>query len=138
MTDTCTPEQRSSVMRRIRSKDTKPEMVVRKLVYSMGYRYRLHVSKLPGKPDIVMAGRRKIIEIRGCFWHQHKNCPFGRMPKSRLDYWQSKLTKNTKRDLLNVDKLTSDGWDVLIIWECETQDIDQLQFKLQSFLQNLD
>jgi DNA mismatch endonuclease (patch repair protein) len=106
-------------MRRIRSKDTTPELHVRHLVYALGYRYRLHRRDLPGRPDLVFASRRKVIFIHGCFWHQHGNCVDGKVPKSRIDYWAAKLRANVARDLRNMLALRAIGWGVLIIWECE-------------------
>ena len=97
--DTLTAEQRSERMRRVRSKNTKPEMIVRRLTYAMGYRYRLHDAQLPGTPDLVFKGRRKVIEIRGCTWHGHEGC--GRIPKSRQDFWSANIYGNQKRDADN-------------------------------------
>src|ERR1039458_8261958 len=94
----------------IHSKDTSPELIVRRLVYAMGFRYRLHVPSLPGKPDLVFSRRRKIVEVRGCFWHQHHGCPDSHIPKSRTDYWQPKLARNVTRDLQNEQQLRSLGW----------------------------
>src|SRR5436853_5597255 len=105
-------------MRLIRSKDTKPEMVVRKMVHSLGYRYALHRCDLPGRPDLVFAIRRKVIFVHGCFWHGH-NCRLGRVPKSRLSYWLPKIEGNQGRDLRNLQKLRRQGWKCLILWECQ-------------------
>src|SRR5580692_2865956 len=105
-------------MRKIRAKDTSPEMLVRRLVHRMGFRYRLHVAKLPGKPDLVFPRLRRIIEVRGCFWHQHPGCIDSHTPKSRTDYWLPKLRKNKRRDRKNEKTLRAAGWDVLTIWEC--------------------
>lgn len=108
-------------MSMVRGLDTRPEMLIRRLIHRMGYRYRLHVSKLPGKPDIVFASRGKIIFVHGCFWHRHPklSCKLARMPKSRLDFWQPKLEQNRQRDLVTQKQLKRDGWRVLVIWECE-------------------
>src|SRR5579863_10269471 len=106
-------------MRNIRSKHTSPEMIVRRLVHSMGFRYRLHVPTLPGKPDIVFRRLGKIIEVRGCFWHQHKGCIDSHIPKSRVDYWRHKLRRNVYRDKRNLKELHSLRWNVLVLWECE-------------------
>lgn len=117
--DTLTPVERSIRMGLVRSKDTKPEMRVRRLVHSLGYRYRLHVKSLPGRPDLVFPSRRKIILIHGCFWHQH-DCKLGaRMPKSRLDFWSTKLKGNQARDRKQILTLKRDGWQVLVVWECQ-------------------
>lgn len=134
MVDMCTAEQRSRIMSRIRSKDTQPEMIVRRMLFSMGYRYRLHVAKLAGKPDIVMPGRRRIIDVRGCFWHGHQGCSYASVPKSRVEYWSAKLQRNIVRDARNVATLEREGWQVLVVWECETKDSDSLRAKLLGFL----
>jgi DNA mismatch endonuclease, patch repair protein len=120
VTDKLTPERRSENMRRIRAKDTSPELVVRRLVHKMGFRYRLHVAKLPGKPDLVFARSRKIIEVRGCFWHQHTGCIDSHVPRSRTHYWRPKLRGNVRRDKANVNRLIAEGWNVLVVWACET------------------
>jgi DNA mismatch endonuclease, patch repair protein len=133
--DTLTPEQRSERMRRVRGKDTKPEMRVRRLVHAMGYRYRLHSRKLPGCPDLVFATRRKVIFVHGCFWHRHDHCRNDRPPKSRRDFWMPKLESNRKRDLANEGQLLSLGWDVLTVWECETNRSDSLAKRIASFLE---
>jgi DNA mismatch endonuclease (patch repair protein) len=111
-------------MSRIGSKNTAPEIAVRKLLFSMGYRFRLHRSELPGTPDIVFIGRRKIIFVHGCFWHAH-GCKIGRPPKSRVDFWQAKLKRNSDRDRENERALRRQGWDVLTLWQCETRDVEE-------------
>ncbi|WP_076913170.1 very short patch repair endonuclease [Burkholderia pseudomallei] len=126
---------RSENMRRIRSKDTAPEMAVRRLVHAMGYRYRLHREDIPGKPDLVFLGRRKVIFIHGCFWHQHSGCREGRPPKSNTDYWVPKLRRNQERDRVALAQLTASGWEALVIWECETKDSSALATKIKDFLQ---
>lgn len=120
-------------MQAVKSKDTKPEMIVRRLLFRKGYRYRLHCKSLPGNPDIVFTGRRKVIFVNGCFWHRH-DCKFGRIPKSRLDYWRPKLEQNAKRDRLKSKQLESLGWRILVIWQCETADLDTLAATLRKFL----
>jgi len=134
--DVFSARQRSELMGRIRSRDTKPEMRVRRLVHGMGYRYRLHVRNLPGSPDLVFRPRHKVVFVHGCFWHQHKGCSGSRMPKSpeRLGYWQAKLTGNVVRDQKNETKLRDMGWQVLVIWECETKDLDRLAERIVAFL----
>jgi DNA mismatch endonuclease, patch repair protein len=133
--DTLTREQRSARMSLIRSKDTNPEMIVRRLVHSLGYRYRLHVRVLPGSPDLVLPRWQKAVFIHGCFWHQH-SCPGGqRMPKSRADYWRPKLQGNVTRDQQAVRKLRRDGWRVLVLWECQTRDPERLARRIKSFLE---
>jgi DNA mismatch endonuclease (patch repair protein) len=127
---------RSENMRRIRSKDTRPEMVVRRLLFRMGYRYRVHLARLPGRPDIGFVGRRKLIFVHGCFWHQHPgaNCSDARLPKSRLQYWLPKLQRTCQRDAEHLRDLRAGGWNTLVIWECETRDQPQLARKLSLFL----
>jgi DNA mismatch endonuclease, patch repair protein len=121
-------------MRRIGKKDTKPELLVRKALTAMGYRYRLQVGLLPGTPDIVLRRHRKIIFVHGCFWHRH-NCPSGlKLPTSKPEYWAPKLEKNRIRDESNITQLRALGWDVLVIWECETMNGTDLQNKLFNFL----
>jgi len=124
-------------MSRIKGKNTKPEMIVRKLVFALGYRYRLHDGKLPGKPDLVFAGKRKVIFVHGCYWHRH-NCKYGKvMPQTRKKFWEEKLAGNKERDKKNVRELKKLGWDVLIIWECETKDTlisEKLVEKINGFL----
>lgn len=124
----------SERMSRIRSKDTGPEFVVRRLLYGMGYRYRLHVRKLPGSPDIVFHGRKKAIFVNGCFWHQHQGCKVAHIPKSNREFWQAKLDRNRKRDMANQDALRDLGWDVLVIWECEVGDSLALAARLLNHL----
>ena len=123
-------------MASIRDKGTKPEMVVRRLIYSMGYRYHLHRKDLPGKPDLVFAGRKKVIFVHGCFWHQHDDpkCKIRRIPKSNKDYWIPKLERNVKRDAENIKALSEMGWDILVIWECEISDLERLSNKIRDFL----
>jgi DNA mismatch endonuclease (patch repair protein) len=135
--DTVSPEKRSEVMRRVRSKDTKPELLVRRLIHGLGYRYRLHAHKLPGRPDIIFSKRRKVIFVHGCFWHAHEGCPNYRLPKTRRDYWIPKIEGNKLRDVENIRKLGALGWDVLVIWECETKDVENLLPKITDFLGTL-
>ena len=135
-TDTLSPVQRSELMSRVRSKDTKPEMRVRRMVHAMGYRYRLHHGKLPGCPDMVFPERRKIIFVHGCFWHRHEDCRRNRTPKSRREFWDAKLEKNRLRDLENQSKLRALGWDVLVVWECETEEAAGLPGRIMSFLED--
>ena len=127
---------RSEVMRRVRSKDTTPELIVRRLIFSLGFRYRLHRSDLPGKPDIVFPSQKKIIFVHGCFWHGH-TCKRGdRMPKQNREYWKQKIIRNIERDKKHRDKLKKIGWQVKIIWECETKDLKKLESKIEKFLTN--
>lgn len=123
-------------MAAIRSRDMKPELTVRSLVHSLGYRYRLHARDLPGKPDLVFRLRKKVIFVHGCFWHQHKNpsCADSRLPKSRLEYWLPKLQRNVERDAETMQCLQQLGWSALVIWECETKNMAELTDRLKSFL----
>lgn len=132
--DTIPPSERSEIMSRVRAKDTRPEMLVRRLVFAEGYRYRLHDRKLPGCPDLVFRGRAKVIFVHGCFWHRHEHCALARMPKSRLDFWEPKLTANKGRDARNRKLLAKEGWKVLTIWECQLKDIERLKRTLRRFL----
>jgi len=128
------PEDRSKVMRAVKGRDTGLEMIVRRLAHGMGYRYRLHRKDLPGKPDLVFPGRRKVIFVHGCFWHQH-DCPRGaRYPKSSREYWVPKLRRNQERDAEHLRRLAEQGWDTLIVWECETKDHHALKTKIRNFL----
>lgn len=131
--DNLTPDQRSAQMSKVRSKDTKPEMFVRRLVHGMGYRYRLHVGTLPGKPDLVFPSRRKIIFVHGCFWHGH-DCPLGRIPKSRVEFWVGKIEANRSRDAVNIGKLERLGWTSLAVWECQLRGAGRLAGKIRRFL----
>lgn len=123
-------------MAAIKSKGMKPEMIVRRLVHGMGYRYRLHRKGLPGKPDLVFGPKNKVIFVHGCFWHQHEKseCLDGRAPKSNTSYWGPKLQRNVERDRSNLLELSALGWDVLVIWECETKDSDALRQRVREFL----
>ena len=118
MPDKISVEQRSRIMSRIRSKNTKPEIIVRKYLHNLGYRFRLHDKKLPGKPDIVMKKHKTAIQVRGCFWHQH-GCKFSNIPKSNKSYWTPKLKKNKERDKQNDKKLKKLEWKLIVIWECK-------------------
>ncbi|MDR6336923.1 DNA mismatch endonuclease (patch repair protein) [Xanthobacter flavus] len=123
-------------MSRIKGKDTAPEMVVRRLIHKMGFRYRLHRKDLPGRPDLVFPRRRKVIFVHGCFWHRHPapECRLARLPKSRLEFWLPKLEANQSRDTRNQGALFNSGWQVLVVWECELRDKEQLENKLREFL----
>jgi len=133
-TDPLSPKERSERMARIRARDTKPEMVVRRLVHRLGYRYRLHSPTLPGKPDLAFPSRRKVILVHGCFWHLHENCRQYRMPRTRLDFWGPKLETNRKRDKQVRQELQEAGWDVMVVWECELRDREGLAKSIQGFL----
>lgn len=131
--DTRSPEQRRRIMQSVKQKDTAPEMVVRRLLHAAGYRYRLHRKDLPGRPDIVFGGRRKVIFVHGCFWHSH-GCSKGQAPKSKLNYWGPKLAQNAERDARNVRSLKEAGWKVLTVWECETKEPERLLLALRDFV----
>lgn len=134
-TDVFTPEQRSAVMARVRGQNTKPEMIVRRLVHALGYRYRLHRKDLPGKPDLVFGPRRKAIFVHGCFWHGH-HCKRGaRKPKQNADYWTAKIARNVARDRENLAALEAMGWQALTIWECELKEVAALETRLKAFLE---
>lgn len=125
---------RAETMRAVKSEDTAPELIVRRLVYALGYRFRLHKRDLPGKPDLVFIGRRKIIFVHGCFWHGH-DCPRGaRAPKTNTEYWHSKITRNRERDAEHIARLAALGWRTLIVWECELSDQTALVHRLRTFL----
>lgn len=132
--DTLSSRERSERMSRVRSKHTKPELTVRRLLTSLGYRYRLHSKTVPGHPDIVFSRRKKAIFVHGCFWHRHKNCRNCRLPKSKLDFWEPKLEGNRKRDMKNQRELVRAGWQFLVVWECELNRT-QLTSRLRSFLE---
>jgi DNA mismatch endonuclease (patch repair protein) len=132
--DSLTPEERSEIMARVRSKNSRPEVFVRRLVYALGYRYRLHQRDLPGSPDLVFRSRQKVIFVHGCFWHRHTKCALARMPKSRVDFWNEKLEGNRRRDERNKRALAREGWRVLIIWECQIRNASRLEAKIRRFL----
>ena len=127
-------EARSRIMRAVRSKNTTPEMKIRRLLHSLGYRYRLHRKDLPGSPDVVFPSRRKVIFVNGCFWHGHQCKRGARVPKSNTDYWLKKIARNVERDAAVCEKLQRSGWATLTIWECETGDLVAAQGRLISFL----
>jgi len=131
MTDRLDPERRSWNMSRIRAKDTKPEIVVRSLLHSLGFRFRLHVRKLPGCPDIVLARRKAAIFVHGCFWHRHPNCRFAYTPKSRKHFWLPKLEANATRDQEALFQLKREGWKTVVVWECETRNLERLAIRLK-------
>ena len=138
MADRLTPEQRSWNMSRIRGKNTKPELLVRSLLHAKGSRYRLHGAsrgiKLPGNPDLVFAGRRKVIFVNGCFWHFH-DCKVGQhAPKANAEFWETKRTRTRDRDASQRRQLENDGWEVLTVWECQLRDMSAVEKKLELFL----
>lgn len=123
-------------MSRVRDRDTKPEMTVRRLLYGLGFRYRLHRRDLPGTPDIAFIGRKKAVFVHGCFWHRHNGCKKASMPKTRVKFWKAKFDKNTKRDKRKLSAIRKLGWEILVVWECETKNLGQLQIKLTGFLED--
>ncbi|MGI6247280.1 MAG: very short patch repair endonuclease [Pseudochelatococcus sp.] len=135
--DTLQPAERSARMALIRSKDTRPELAVRRLVHGMGYRYRLHARDLPGRPDLVFRARRKVIFVHGCFWHRHDdpNCKLARLPRSRLDFWMPKLDGNKARDERVIRELDGMGWKAITIWECQLKATASLEAIVREFLE---
>jgi len=122
-------------MSRIRKTGSKPEVQVRQLAHRLGYRFRINRRDLPGTPDIVFPGRRKVIFVHGCFWHQHEGCRLSNLPRTRTDYWLPKLARTVERDREAIDALQGRGWDVLVIWECEIKDREALAERLGHFLE---
>lgn len=144
MVDHLTPERRSWNMSRIRSGDTRPERTVRSMLHAMGYRFRLHgrvsrrlhpKGRLPGHPDIVMAGHRTVVFVHGCFWHRHEDCKYATTPKTRSEWWQEKFARNVRRDRRTRADLEQLGWKVVVVWECELQNPDDLAQRLLRELQ---
>jgi len=134
MADVHTREQRSRNMAAIRGKDTKPEMIVRRIAHQLGFRFRLHRRDLPGAPDLVFPRLRRIINVHGCYWHMH-DCRWGCVtPKTNAEFWQTKRTGNVDRDKRNLAALRRDGWKVLTVWECEVKDADRIAVKITKFL----
>lgn len=136
MADKISRDARSANMAKIRSTNTKPEIAVRRMLHAAGYRFRLHRKDLPGKPDIVFPSRKAIVQVHGCFWHRHPDpdCKDATMPKSRLEYWVPKLTRNVERDTQSTEALEALGWRVLIVWECQTSNPNKLMQTLRQFL----
>jgi len=134
MVDVHSPDKRSFNMSRIKGRNTKPEMIVRQWLWRNGYRYRLHRKDLPGKPDIVFAGRRKVIFVNGCFWHKH-NCRYFKWPKSNTEFWQQKIEGNVRRDADNFASF-AEGWDYMVVWECEIKEknLKPLWKRIKAFL----
>ena len=127
-------EQRSRNMSAIKSKNTKPEIKVRKVLHSMGYRFRLHRKDLPGSPDIVLPKYKTVIFVHGCFWHRHQNCKYASNPKTRREFWEKKFKENIERDKKTQEKLKNLGWKTKIVWECEIKKQDKLIKKIEDFL----
>jgi len=133
--DTIDPKRRSELMSKIRGKNTGPELIVRRLVHSLGYRYRLHAKNLPGKPDLTLARHGAVIFVHGCFWHLHSACPSGHLPSTNQAYWTPKLQRNAERDRTNVRKLRRLGWRVLVLWECQLGNAARLEKRIRRFLE---
>jgi DNA mismatch endonuclease, patch repair protein len=133
--DRVTPATRSKIMAAVKSKDTGPELAIRRALHRRGYRYALHPSDLPGKPDLVFRSRQKIVFVHGCFWHGHR-CKKGRLPKTKKDFWNSKVDNNKARDIRVVRLLRRGGWSVLTVWQCQTRDMKMLVDKIARFLES--
>ena len=135
--DVVTPERRSEMMSKIRRRDTRPELRVRKTAHRLGLRFRLHRKDLPGTPDLVFPARRKAVFVHGCFWHSHAGCKYAYRPKSNVAFWEDKLQKNLERDIRVAQELKALGWDVIVIWECDTKDDDLLVRILNERVRNV-
>lgn len=135
MTDIVSREKRSQMMASVRTRDTKPELLVRSLVHRMGFRFRVHRKDLPGSPDIVLSKHRKVVFVHGCFWHRHPGCSATTSPKSNADFWEEKFLTNMARDQRCQEALKEMDWEVLVVWECETRTHENLKRKLEAFLQ---
>ncbi len=136
MSDIFSLQKRSDIMSKIGGKNTKPEILVRKFLFSKGFRYRINVKTLPGKPDIVLPKYKTVIFINGCFWHGH-NCKKGKLPSSNIDFWREKISNNKSRDDKNSDLLIKLGWQVIIIWQCEISNVNNREIRLEFLLEEL-
>ena len=134
MADQYSPETRSRIMARVRSRDTRPELLIRRELHRLGYRYRLHRSNLPGRPDLTFPSRRKVLFVNGCFWHMHPGCSRARIPQSNRDFWTAKLERNRLRDARSIEALQHSGWESLTVWECELRNLDSVINRIVSFL----
>lgn len=133
MADRISQEQRSALMRSVKQRNTKPEMIVRRLLHARGWRYRLNRKSLPGSPDIVFPSRRKAIFVHGCFWHGH-SCKKGKLPSSNLEYWSAKIDQNRKRDTRVETELLEEGWRSFVVWQCDLDNRDAIVLKIEEFL----
>lgn len=135
--DIYSKQKRSEIMSLISGKNTKPEIVIRKIAHSLGYRFRLHKKDLPGKPDIVFPKYKKVIFVNGCFWHSHKNCKRSKLPTTNAKFWKEKIEGNKKKDKSNYIRLKKLGWDYMVIWQCEIKDSnkEKIEKRLLEFLQ---
>ncbi len=136
MTDVFSKKKRSAIMSRVRGKNTSPEIIVRKVVHSLGYRFRLHKNNLPGKPDLILPRHQKIILVHGCFWHGHANCHRSVLPTTNITFWSKKILGNKRRDTRVIGSLRRRGWKVLVVWQCQTKKADYLTKRLKHFLQD--
>ncbi|MHB1687810.1 MAG: very short patch repair endonuclease [Ignavibacteriaceae bacterium] len=128
-------EKRSDVMRKIKGKNTKPELILRSALFKQGYRFRIHKKDLPGKPDVFLPKYKTIIFVHGCFWHYHKNCPEGRIPSTNSKFWKEKLEKNVVKDKRHNSQLRKLGWKVIIVWECEVEKkLEKILKKIESVI----
>jgi DNA mismatch endonuclease, patch repair protein len=134
MVDRLTADRRSALMSRVRSRNTGPEMAVRKISHRLGYRFRLHRTDLPGTPDLVFPRLKSVILVHGCFWHRHVNCPKASTPKTRISFWTSKFARNVERDVIAKRSLKGMGWRVLTIWECQIKRTESLETRISKFL----
>lgn len=132
--DTALSSKRSAMMRSVKGKNTKPEMVVRRLLHAAGYRFRTNCSEITGTPDLVFTKRKKVIFIHGCFWHRHQGCSRSSTPKTNVSFWETKFRRNKERDEVVRSSLQDDGWTVLIVWECEVKKVESLLERLRHFL----
>lgn len=135
-TDKFTPEKRSNIMSRVKGRDTGPEKVIRSILHAMGYRFRLHEKRLPGKPDIVLPRHQRVVLVHGCFWHGHQGCNRSKRPKSNVDFWNRKIDGNIRRDVENQEKLRTAGWKILTVWQCQIRDRERLQNRLRDFMED--
>ena len=134
--DRISKERRSWNMSRIQSENTKPEKIVRSILHRLGFRFRIHRKDLAGKPDIVLARYNSVIFVHGCFWHRHKDCKNASIPKTKKTFWEEKFKANIERDIKVKNELKSNGWRVLVVWECELTDIETVERELGKFLKN--
>lgn len=134
MADRISPEQRSRNMSRVKGRDTKPELLVRSIVHGLGYRFRLHSKKLPGRPDVVLPRHRKVIFVHGCFWHGHPGCRRAARPSTNREFWDKKIEGNIARDAANIEALSAAGWKVLVVWQCAMKERERLEKTLSEFL----
>jgi DNA mismatch endonuclease (patch repair protein) len=136
MTDIYSKEKRSNIMSKISGKNTKPELIIRRILRNLGIRYRLHKGDIPGKPDIVLKKYNKVIFIHGCFWHGHEGCKRSKRPETNKEFWNRKIDRNIERDKENEKQLYESGWDVIVIWQCQLKDLESLKLYLANWILN--